>query len=55
MIDENSLANTRKRLGAWGKRAGEMVQWLEHWLFFQRTCVQFLATTWWLTTICNGI
>jgi hypothetical protein len=33
-------------------------RWLrggEHWLLFQRTGVQFPATTWWLTTICNGI
>jgi hypothetical protein len=27
----------------------------EHWLLFQRSCVQFPATTWWLTTIYNGI
>jgi hypothetical protein len=26
-----------------------------HWLLFQRPPVQFPATTWWLTTICNGI
>jgi hypothetical protein len=35
--------------------AGEMVQQLRAWLFFQRSWVQFPATTWWLTTICNGI
>ena len=27
----------------------------EHWLLSQRSWVQFPATTWWLTTICNGI
>jgi hypothetical protein len=27
----------------------------EHRLLFQRSWVQFPATTWWLTTICNGI
>lgn len=27
----------------------------EHCLFFQRSRVQSPATTWWLTTICNGI
>jgi hypothetical protein len=27
----------------------------EHWLLFQRSWVQIPATTWWLTTICNGI
>ena len=30
--------------------AGEMAQW-----FFQRSSVQFLATTWCLTAICNKI
>jgi hypothetical protein len=28
---------------------------LKHWLLFQRSWVQFPATTWWLITICNGI
>jgi hypothetical protein len=28
---------------------------MAHWLLFQRSWVQFPATTWWLTTICNGI
>ena len=27
----------------------------EHWLLFQRSWVQLPVTTWWLTTICNGI
>ena len=36
----------------------ELERWLsgeEPWLLFQRTWVQFPATTWWLTTICNGV
>jgi hypothetical protein len=32
---------------------GEIAQWLR--LLYQRSRVQFPATTWWLTTICNGI
>jgi hypothetical protein len=28
---------------------------LKHWLLLQRSWVQFPATTWCLTTICNGI
>jgi hypothetical protein len=36
------------------KRAEEMVQWLEHWLFSQRTRVQFPAPHDWLKTICNS-
>ena len=27
---------------------------IKNWLLFQRTQVQFLAPTWWLTTICNS-
>jgi hypothetical protein len=40
------------------KGGGVLERWLsgqEHWLLFWRSCVQFPATTWWLTTICNGI
>lgn len=29
--------------------AVEMVQWLRHLLLLQKTCVQFLASTWQLT------
>lgn len=32
----------------------KMAQQLEHWLFFQRTQVQFPAHTWLLTTICDS-
>jgi hypothetical protein len=37
--------------------AGEMAQRLKATgcLLFQRSQVQFPTTTWWLTTICNGI
>ena len=31
-----------------------MAQGLAHWLFSQRTPVQFPAPTWWLTTVCNS-
>jgi hypothetical protein len=32
----------------------KMAQQLEHWLFFQRTQVQFPAPTWRLTTVSNS-
>ena len=32
---------------------GRMVQWSEHLLLFQKIWVQFPASTWELTTICN--
>jgi len=35
--------------------AGEMAQWLEHCLLFQRSWVQFPANMWWLATIYNEI
>lgn len=35
--------------GAW-----EMAHWIEHWLFFERTQVQFLALTWQLSTVYNS-
>jgi hypothetical protein len=37
----------------WGWRHGSEVKSTD--CFFQRSWVQFPATTWWLTTICNGI
>ena len=32
-------------------RAGEVVQWLEHWMLPQRPGVQFPAPTWQLTMV----
>ena len=40
------------------KNQNGLERWLrgsEHWLLFQRSWVQFPATTWWLTAICNEI
>jgi hypothetical protein len=38
--------------GPGGWRDGSVVK---NTNFFQRSWVQFPATTWWLTTICNGL
>jgi hypothetical protein len=35
--------------------AGEMAQWLRALTAVPEVLVQFPATTWWLTTICNEI
>jgi hypothetical protein len=40
----------RNSLKKQNKRAGEIAQWLR-----ALTALQFPATTWWLTIICNGI
>jgi hypothetical protein len=36
----------------WGEGIKKWLNGLEHWLFFQRTQVQFPAPTWQLTTVC---
>jgi hypothetical protein len=46
---EKTTTKKVERLGRERELSGE-----EHWLLFQRSSVQFPATTWWLTTICNG-
>jgi hypothetical protein len=35
--------------------AKEIAQWLRSLTALPETLVQFPATTWWITTICNGI
>jgi hypothetical protein len=44
---------------SWAKMLPQLEWWeavrKNHWLLFQRSWVHFPATTWWLTTICNGI
>jgi hypothetical protein len=47
------IAMAGLKLTMWGWRDGSEVKSTE--LFFQRSSGHFLASTWWLTTISNGI
>jgi hypothetical protein len=48
------LCESRAKVEVWF-RAGEMAQWLRALTALPEVLSQFPATTWWLTTICNGI
>jgi hypothetical protein len=51
---ENEIKDLDTILRNTTNKAGEVAQWLRALTALPEVLIQFSATTWWLTTICNG-